>query len=316
MSVHGGMFSHRCSSGLNCVDDKRREVMLSKLFNPESWIVLGKTKYDTVSQQVKTLSADKSGYQFFTLNELEEGKSRADKHVKVFRNFLVEFDGISLEEQEKVISESGLPYCTMTFSGSKSYHCVISLQDPCKSEEEYRDLVNWIYAAMPQADPACKNPSRFSRIEGGINVSTGTKQGGLLCRERITQKELIAWLQSRCDKPVPQKDADLELLSDDFLKIQAKGIRGKLHGATERFIKTGGRKGTRHRNLFVSACNLRDNFYTLEEAKILLMTRLSVIYSKEGRSGEDYDLKVRCIEDAFACEPRINWESLEKGVTI
>ncbi len=290
--------------------------MLSKLFNIGEWIVLGKTKYDVASQPIADLPVDKSGYQFFTLNPIMSGKTRADKHVSVFRNFLVEFDGISLEEQEKVIEESGLPYCTMTYSGSKSYHCVISLQDPCKNEEEYRDLVNWIYAAMPQADPACKNPSRFSRIVGGINVKTGLKQGGISDEERITQRELIAWLESRCPKPVPQKDADLVLLSDDFLKIQAKGIRGKLHGATERFIKTGGRKGTRHRNLFVSACNLRDCLYTLEEAKILLLTRLSVIYNKEGRSGEDYELKVRCIEDAFACEPRINWESLESGTRI
>lgn len=293
--------------------------MLSKLFNEGEWIVLGKTKYDVNSQPIADLPADKSGYQFFTLNPIMEGKTRADKHVKVFRNFLVEFDGLTLEEQKQEIVESGLPWATITFSGGKSYHCVISLQDPCKNEEEYRELVTWIYDAMPHADPSCKNPSRFSRIEGGINASTCTKQGGIYaCRpgERITQKELIAWLETKCPKPQPQKDADLVLLSDDFLKIQKKGIRGKLHGATERFIKTGGRKGTRHRNLFVSACNLRDCFYTLEEAKVLLLTRLSVIYSKEGRSGEDYDLKIRCIEDAFACEPRINWESLESGTGV
>ena len=291
--------------------------MLNKLFNSDEWVVMGKTKYDIVSQPINEIPEDKSKYQFFSLNPIMSDKTRADKHVSVFRNFLVEFDGLTLDEQEGIITGLDIPCTTQTFSGGKSYHCVISLQDPCNNAEEYRNLVNWIYAAIPQADPACKNPSRFSRIEGGINVSTTRKQGGVFdSGVRITQRELIAWLETKCDKPGEETNSNLELLSSDFLKIQGKGIRGKLHGATERFIQTGGRKGSRHRNLFISACNLRDCLYPLEEAKILLMNRLSVIYKSESRIKEDYDLKLRCIEDAYSCEPRLNWESLERGTRL
>lgn len=284
---------------------------LKLLFSEEACGTVGKTQYETEVIKLQQVEGNAEDYQFVTLNELTEGKSRADRNVTCFRNFLLEFDNLPIDEQMKVLDD--VPYLTVTFSGSKSCHAIISLEEPLSSREEYDHLVKWILEAVPGADKACKNPSRFTRLAGGVNQRTGRKQELLKTGKRISVKDLKEWLSSRVEEPAEEEDRNLGVLSDWFSDIQKSGYRGKLHPATKKFIKTGGMRGNRHRSLFLSACNLRDNFYTIDEAKFLLTHRLKIVYTKEGREYE-MDNKLKAIEDAYSHEPQTPFKDLAPKV--
>jgi hypothetical protein len=105
---------------------------------------------------------------------------RADINVKSFRNFIFEIDSLSLEQQLKVIEECGIEFSAVVYSGGKSYHCLICLENclggvHTKSGiDEYKRIWTRIAAKIDSTslslgfddkvvDPSCKNPSRFTR---------------------------------------------------------------------------------------------------------------------------------------------------------
>jgi hypothetical protein len=108
--------------------------------------------------------------QYFSVNPMK-GDGRADDNVTKYRNFLIEFDKIALEQQIKGVAECGMPYSTATFSGSKSIHYIISLEEALPNRELYDFVVEWIYNILEpySVDTQTKNPSRFSRVPGGTN---------------------------------------------------------------------------------------------------------------------------------------------------
>ena len=281
------------------------EEFLEALFEPEERVCAGDNAFEVESFAQRSLSP---GDCYITLNPLVNGATRADKNVSILRNFLVEFDEMELEDQLSYVKKNEMPFTTCVFSGNKSFHFVLSLADPVETKAEYDQLVRWLYAAVPEADPSCKNPSRFTRLGGGTHKN-GTRQDIELLNERITKEELITWLKSKCDEPVNTTKAAKQMASEEFFVIQASGYRAKMHKATKEFCKTGGRKGFRHKNVFIAACNLRDCYYTVDEAKFLCLHKLKEVYAMQGRDEEELDLKERAIEDAFLQAPRVQTRS-------
>jgi hypothetical protein len=114
--------------------------------------------------------------------------------VAAYRFALVEFDAMSLEDQwalwQGVILSGVLPLRSLTFSGSKSIHGLVEIAAA--------DAVAWdraidtlFYAtANPdapqdqQADRACRNPDRFTRLPGACRPETGAIQSLLWLRLR------------------------------------------------------------------------------------------------------------------------------------
>ena len=92
---------------------------------------------------------------------------RADENVLKFRNFLVEMDGYELKAQIEYMKRLGLPYSAIIFSGSKSMHFLISLEEDLPSEKTWRMFAQWILNIAALADQQTKNPSRGIRIPGG-----------------------------------------------------------------------------------------------------------------------------------------------------
>jgi len=281
------------------------EEYLEALFDAEEFVCSADNPFETKVTKLEGVSRDDA---YITLNPLRGESSRADKNTDKFRNFLVEFDDLILDKQLLHVEEIGMPFTTCVFSGNKSFHFVISLQDPLQDRKEYDRLVRWLYAAVPDADPSCKNPSRFTRLGGGTHKN-GTKQDIEQLRGRVSQEELVAWLSSRCEQPACVSRSAKQLADDEFFAIQKTGYRAKLHKATIGFCKTGGRKGFRHKNVFIAACNMRDCYYTIDEAKFLLLNKLAKIYAEQGRSDEDLELKERAIEDAYQQVPRVQTRS-------
>ena len=110
---------------------------------------------------------------FFCINPLKDiYGSRSDSNVSVYRNFLFEFDGDDLAAQEAALQKlSDFPCSSVTFSGGKSYHIIVSLSDTLTTS--YKAAWNALALEILERtglapDPACKNASRLSRLAGAV----------------------------------------------------------------------------------------------------------------------------------------------------
>ena len=107
-------------------------------------------------------------------------KARKDENVYSMRNFLFECDDSSLEEQQNKIRFLAAKNIInrVVFSGNKSYHCRITINEEPESIEHYKWLWNKLndkYFSIA-ADKACSNPARLTRKPNGIRTLKDGKQ--------------------------------------------------------------------------------------------------------------------------------------------
>lgn len=102
---------------------------------------------------------------YIRINPVKVGGS-TDNDVTVYRHALLEFDGIPLEEQWKVILESNIPATAVVHSGGKSLHAWVKVDARDRVEYAARvvELLKVLESYGP--DPKNKNPSRFARLPG------------------------------------------------------------------------------------------------------------------------------------------------------
>lgn len=176
----------------------------------------------------------------FSINPGTKNTTRCTANVTAMRNFLLEIDGktdenempiidpltgnqigISVEDQVSFIEESKLPYSVCTFSGGKSNHYIICLTDPIEKVADYQAIHKALRKALrsygAHCDSKCQDPSRFSRTPNAIRLSsTGNKMQTLnSVNRRITLSELEAWLEANGQNWrdyvfVPRKHVDVE----------------------------------------------------------------------------------------------------------
>lgn len=203
---------------------------------------------------------------FFSINPMDPTKTRADSSVVKYRNILIEMDKVPLEKQDQHITEIDLPYSTAVFSGSKSIHFIISLQEPLADEQIYRSMVKRVYKAVGEdlVDKSCINPSRFSRLPGHIRLDTGKEQKLLVVKERVSNTELESWLQRRGIGPEEVWD-NLTLEPRSTFKNPSR-----LYMGTKNFLLYGAPNGEWNPKLFKAAADLCRCGYTENEALIEL----------------------------------------------
>lgn|SRR5574343_120922 len=174
---------------------------LSVLFNEGELACFGTTAYDTTPSKVSIKEGRYiSTAQYVTLNPLKG--TRADANVASFRNILIEMDKCGLEKQLKILEEKETPHSSLVFSGSKSYHAVISVDgDGFGDRQTYDKYVRAVYEAIDPKekyiDQACKNPSRFTRLGGAIRPDNGVVQSILSLGRRINKDMLDEWLLAK-----------------------------------------------------------------------------------------------------------------------
>lgn len=141
---------------------------------------------------------------------------RRDENVIKFRSFMVEIDTGTLEEQKKYIEDSKLPYSACIFSGNKSLHYAIVLDEPLPSIAMWRFYNQWLLNVLKATDQQIKNPTRSIRFPGNKRkngrqlVQALVSMGG-----RITQADFFRWLDSFADaKPVKREE---RLISGDII---------------------------------------------------------------------------------------------------
>lgn len=152
--------------------------------------------------------------QYFSINAMIPGSTRAISNVISFRNFLVEFDTdpsgnkISRENQLKALKKSGMPWSTAVWSGSKSIHFILSLEKPLQTHKLYSYVADWIHRIVTLSDPSTIDPGRFSRVPGGVNSDkTGLLQELMRDdRGRVPNEVFEDWLYSHPDQEPKAQD--------------------------------------------------------------------------------------------------------------
>lgn len=168
-----------------------QERFLRALFNEDESICIAKYHGKKVYPLPAAIAAEWPV--FVAANPLVN--ERQDVNVTSFRNLVIEFDEGTLEQQADVISSYGLPYTTLTYSGGKSLHAIIALNESVATSDEYRKLFRTINDVLFMIDPSCINPSRLTRIGGATRVESGVKQDLIDVRHRISLDDLYAWLR-------------------------------------------------------------------------------------------------------------------------
>ena len=103
---------------------------------------------------------------------------RGDGNVVQWRFMLVEFDGMTFENQLAFWAVSMLPVAALVVSGGKSIHGWVQVD--CESKEEWdREIEQSLfpsYLVPLGVDGACKNEARLSRLPGHVRKDTGRMQ--------------------------------------------------------------------------------------------------------------------------------------------
>jgi hypothetical protein len=199
--------------------------------------------------------------EFFCINPLsihdwefgeKEGRSfnvprRADMNVTSFRNFLFEMDTITLYEQLEILRGCDIPWTSIVYSGGKSYHAILSLEQPLSGVHtdagirtykavwaqlaaKINEYSNSLGYGSSVIDTSCKNPSRLSRVPFFVR-STGIAQDLKHLGDRIGIDEFRVLLQN-CPIVEPSQECEVYEGStdslDEFWKLCPSGLQKKI----------------------------------------------------------------------------------------
>lgn len=163
-------------------EKKDAEMFLKSLFHDDECVCIGGVKSNHPCQIRSFLGRLDDLGEYITINPFTTGATRSDKNVAAYRHMLVEFD---IEDKEKASNnpmflrqelekqagfwndmlDKGMPIISLTYSGSKSIHALFRVDIPNEAawKQEIEGKIYPIFCRMG-ADPANKNPSRFSRM--------------------------------------------------------------------------------------------------------------------------------------------------------
>lgn len=184
---------------------------MNVVFDAEDHTSMGH-KFQNKTFKIAKLSFEQEEY--VSINAMKKGSTRSGSNVTKLRTFLFEMDEdingntISQRDQGDLIIRSGMPWSTCTFSGSKSLHFLITLQEPLKDRPIYTAYFLAIQEVLKKygakIDSACKDPGRFTRAPFGVNTKPELKekkpseddrrQVVKKVRRRIDILELDQWL--------------------------------------------------------------------------------------------------------------------------
>lgn len=234
--------------------------MINILFNLDEWVAVGEDKFDTRIKCGEYVAQSPHLYQFVGLNPMKAKASRADDNVSAFRNFLIELDFSSLEDQYKyIVEELEVPFSTCTFSGSKSLHFIIALTESLANEEEWRVKAELLLKLISKADQKNKNPSRFTRIGGGWRPDTQSSQDVIETRARIELAQLDEWMRARPNywKILKNLDRCERYVALNNIKNNSNdGVNSIMSKIGRAFLKGEVLPGSRNQALFVTTCDL------------------------------------------------------------
>jgi hypothetical protein len=150
--------------------------------------------------------------QFCCGNSFRPSSSRRRDNVQQFHTWVIEFDSMPIDEQRKFWEKSSLPHTLRIFSGNKSIHVYIRIEETV-SAEEWQDIANNLKLIFPDADKkVLTDRCRLSRLPNGYRESVAQKVE--TTKTRIPLKSLTEWLESQD----VIKDKGIKAYSDTAIK--------------------------------------------------------------------------------------------------
>lgn len=150
-------------------------------------------------------------WQFYCINPIhptidydpkpdEEIKPRCKiANVTAFRNFAIEYDNGGIEEQLAKLKLANPPVSAVIFSGSKSLHTPIALEEAI-SQEEYNAIYEAIRVTLKKydliLDKQCRNPNRLTRAPYEMRPDKGVEQKMIGLNGRIPNQKLFDWFET------------------------------------------------------------------------------------------------------------------------
>jgi len=168
---------------------------------------------------------------------------RARVNVIKHRNILLEMDMLTTTEQKELINRFGFPWSTAVYSGGKSIHFILSLDEPLLPPE-YDALVKRIHRLFGgNLDKACKDPSRLSRCPGVYREDKKQEQLLLKIKGRVPFKVVDDLLNKYgIDEPFELTPSIYDLLDKrPNIKFELKNLEKALKNIIEST-----EKGTKH----------------------------------------------------------------------
>lgn len=249
------------------------------LFNEGESTTFAKFDRGTKVRPVEEYKNAASWAQWFCINPLDLKKDnvpteeyhapdkprRADGNVTCFRNILLEFDGGNIERQKNFIIEF-VPYTTLTYSGGKSMHAIISLATPAKDIKEYQLVVRCIYKAVNNlaklvnyeelsVDEQCKNPSRLSRFPNARR-DNGNIQTLVSLADRRTEGEILDFINANITSGQFEAIKDQIETSHEVRDSDLGPLVQQLSPFTKYYLMFGSTPGFRNSDLYKAACDM------------------------------------------------------------
>lgn len=173
------------------------------LFDSDEYGCFTDTVYGTKTYKARP-RGEKAEVQYFSINPFHKGTTRAGSNVSSFRNMLIEIDKdskgnrIPREKQEELFQTLRVPYSTLVWSGSKSYHGIICVQEGFDDIAHYQRAVAAVYRVLAKLefdhDTSVKDPGRLSRCAGSLRFNQVQEIQQLRSR-RISMKQFDQWLE-------------------------------------------------------------------------------------------------------------------------
>jgi hypothetical protein len=212
------------------------------LFDADELTVFGDNIYATKPSKA-IANGVKEERPFFVINPIRPGKTRSIDGVKLFRNFMFEIDNdmdgntVPLEKQKEIVTAAQLPWSTCIYSGGKSLHWIVSLEEPVGDAVEYRiwwlmmeSILNSKAKAMGlnlKFDGNVKDPSRFSRAAGAVRIDRKQIQTLQGVRGRQANAAVIKWFTANAvtfeeftPKPTEYEIGQINQDADDVEKFE------------------------------------------------------------------------------------------------
>lgn len=149
------------------------------------------------------------------IENITEYYPRKDIYCESMRNFIFEMDDTLLEEQQALSLKNFNSKIVnrVVFSGNKSFHNRVTIDEEPESIEHYKFLWNKINENyfLGLADTACKNPSRLTRKPGAIrnDEKTGFKP---VEQKLIVSNDTIFSIPSMWNNEWQQKKMSIKML--------------------------------------------------------------------------------------------------------
>lgn len=152
--------------------------------------------------------------------------ARKDDNVTAFRTFMVELDVGSTKDQFEYIKSKNMPYSACVFSGGKSLHYAITLDQDLPSYKIWRFYAEWILRCVERADQQTKNPSRGIRMAG--NLRDGNLMNLVDYRGPVSLDALKAWLSNYEGLMPVEREKPVIITQEPDLQILPEWVKNEL----------------------------------------------------------------------------------------